>query len=72
MPRPDPPPERTSYATWWSYRQARKAWIRRHGGSILWPLAIAGFIGLASGNAAVLLGLLTVAIVGMAWARSRW
>jgi hypothetical protein len=71
MARPDPPPQKADHRTWWSYRQARKAWIRRHGGSAVWPLAIAGFIGLASGNGIVLLVLVAAAVTLTAYARSR-
>jgi hypothetical protein len=71
MTRPDPPPEKTSYATRWSYRQARKAWLRRHGGSLLVPLLIALAVGVFSGSAVAMLLVAGVAFAGAAYQRSR-
>jgi hypothetical protein len=71
IPRPDPPPSKTAYPTWWSYRQARKAWVKRHGGSLLVPLLIAVAIGALTGSAVAMLILIAVAFAGAAYRRSR-
>jgi len=67
MARPQP----EHYPTAWSYWQARRAWLRRHGGS-LWPsIAIATFFGLASGSQWALFGLLAFAVGAHMTARRR-
>jgi hypothetical protein len=71
MSRPDPPPSKTAYPTWWSWHQARRAWVKRHGGPLWSVLLIAVVIGLLSGNAYVLLILVAVAFAGAAYRHSR-
>lgn len=64
-PRPEDHP------TAWAYWQARRTWVRSHGGSLLGTLAIAVVFGLLTGSAVVLIFLLVVALAGTAYARSR-
>jgi hypothetical protein len=71
MPRPDPPPRAVDHPTAWSYWQARRAWVKRHGGPLWSVLLIALVIGVLSGNAYVLLILIAVAFLGAAWRRSQ-
>jgi hypothetical protein len=67
MARPRPEQYRTAA----EYRWARKLWKRRHGGSLIAVLLIAGFFGLLSGSAVALLVLVAFAIGGTMIARSR-
>ncbi len=67
MPRPDPP----DYPTWWAYHQAKRVWLRSHGGSLLGTFAVAIGFGLLTGSAIVLVVLIVAAIVGTMYARSR-
>jgi hypothetical protein len=70
-PRPDPPPRPTDFPTRWSYRQHRKAWVKRRGGSLLVPLLIALAVGVLSGSAVAMLVVAGVAFAGAAWRRSQ-
>ncbi len=69
MPAHRPRPE--DYPTAWSYWQARRVWLRRHGGSLIGTLAIAIFFGALTGSAVLLVSLIAFALVGTAYARSR-
>jgi hypothetical protein len=67
MSRPQP----EEYETRTRYRWALRNWKRSHGGSLIAVLAIAVVIGALSGSAVVLIALVTFALVGTAYARSR-
>ncbi|HMD56717.1 MAG TPA: hypothetical protein VKG82_04535 [Solirubrobacteraceae bacterium] len=64
-------PYTEDYGTAWSYWQARRAWVRRHGGSLLGTFALAIGFGLLTGSALVLVILVAAALLGTAYARSR-
>ena len=64
-------PRPQDFPTAWSYWPARRAWVRRHGGSLFGTLAIAVFFGAVSGSAVALILLVVFAIVGTVWVRSR-
>jgi hypothetical protein len=64
-------PRPQDFPTAWSYWQARRAWVRRHGGSLFGTFAIAITFGVLSGSAVSLILLVAVAILGTVWARSR-
>jgi hypothetical protein len=64
-------PQPEDFPTAWSYWQARRVWVRRHGGSIIGTLAIAVFFGVLSGSATVFIVLSVWAILATAIARSR-
>jgi hypothetical protein len=70
-----PRPRKTDYPTWWTWRQADKAWLRQHGGAIwttaLLVLVIGGLASSEAGSAWPLLVLAVVAVAGTVWARSR-
>jgi len=67
MARPRP----EGYPTAWSYWQARRVWLRKHGGYLWTTLAIAIFFGALTGSTVLLLSLIVFALVGTAYARSR-
>ncbi len=64
-------PQPEDYPTAWSYWQARRAWVRRHGGSLIGTLALAIGFGLLTGSAVVLVVLVVAAVLGTVYARSR-
>jgi hypothetical protein len=69
MPAHRPRPE--EHPTAWSYWQARRVWLRRHGGSLLSTLAIAVIFGGLSGSVFLTALLIVFALLGTAYARSR-
>lgn len=66
-----PAPRPEDYPTRAAYRWARRNWLKAHGGYLWTTLALAIGFGVLTGNAAVLVGLVLVALVGTAYARSR-
>jgi len=64
-------PRPQDYLTWWSYHQAKRVWLRRHGGYLWTTLAIAVFFGVLSGSVVLLILLVVFALVMTAYARSR-
>jgi hypothetical protein len=67
MTRPDP----RDYPTWWSYHQAKRAWTKTHGGSAGAVLLLAVIFGALTGSTWVLVMLVVVALLGLAYMRSR-
>lgn len=67
MARPRP----EDYPTAWSYWQARRVWVRRHGGSLIGTLAIAVLFGALSRSALAFGALVVFAVAATAYARSR-
>jgi hypothetical protein len=66
-----PRPRKIDYPTYWSWREADKAWLRRHGGR-LWTTALLVLVlGALTCSLVGLLVIAAVAIVGTVWARSR-
>jgi uncharacterized protein (DUF2062 family) len=66
-----PRPRKIDYPTWWSWRQAHKAWLREHGGRIWTTVLLALVLGALSRSLVGFLVIACVAIVGTVWARSR-
>jgi hypothetical protein len=64
-PRPE------DYPTAWSYWQARRSWVRSHGGDVVGVLAIAVLFGALSGSAIAFVVLVVFAVGAAAFARSR-
>ena len=60
-----------SFATWWSYHQAKRLWLHQHGDRLSTTLLLAVFAGALSGSAVVLATLVVVAVVGTGYVRSR-
>ncbi len=63
-PRPE------DYPTAWSYWQARRVWLRRHGGSLWTTLGLACLFGLWSGSIVLFVLLVVAALAMTAYARS--
>lgn len=51
-------PSKADFPTWWSYRQANRAWLRAHGGHLWTTVLLAVVVGLISDSAVVLVVLL--------------
>jgi hypothetical protein len=64
-------PRPQDYATAWAYWQARRSWVRSHGGSLLAVLAIAFVFGVLTGSAIAFVLLIVFALAATAYARSR-
>jgi hypothetical protein len=66
-----PRPRKIDYPSYWSWRQADKAWLRRHGGRIWTTVLLVLVFGALTGSLVGFLVIAGVAIVGTVWARSR-
>jgi hypothetical protein len=66
-----PRPQKIDYPTYWSWRQADKAWLRSHGGAIWTTALLVVVLGALTGSAAGFAVIAAVAIAGTVWARSR-
>jgi hypothetical protein len=66
-----PRPRKIDYPTYWSWRQADKAWLRRHGGRLWTTALLVPVVGaLFTRSLAGFLVIAGVAIVGTIWARN--
>jgi hypothetical protein len=66
-----PPPRKTDYPTYWAYRQAKKSWLRRHGGRIWVTVLLALVLGALTRSLVGFLIIVAVATIGTIYARSR-
>lgn len=64
-------PSKQDFPTYWSYRQANRAWLRAHGGYVWTTLAIAILFGAWTGSVLLMVLLVVFALVGTADVRSR-
>ena len=56
---------------WWSNHQAKRLWLRQHGGYLWTTLGLAILFGALTGSFALLVLLVAVSLVLTAYARSR-
>jgi hypothetical protein len=64
-PRPE------DYPNWWQYRQAKRLWLRGHGGPVWMALVVAFFLGALTGSAAGLALVVAVMLAAVWFARSQ-